>query len=308
MFYVREKQMISIAMAAYNGEKYIREQLDSILAQTRQDFEMVICDDLSTDDTWKIINEYAGKDGRIRVYQNEKRLGYIKNFERAVGLCSGDCIALSDQDDIWNNDHLEVLCDGIGTFSLVCSDALMVDEQNVSLNMSFQKDILHINEVPKDQELIFTRLLYMNFAQGTSMMFRRELLSTALPFPEQIPHDYWLAVAAAAGSGITYIDRVTLRYRQHGHNVTEKKAIPNLASIFVRKDYHQMELLAATKARLNLNETKSGILNDVYRVYTGKRLSLSGVLRVYKIYRKINWNRSAALLVYRIFRFLFINK
>ena len=102
--------MISIALASYNGSKYIREQLDSILEQTYQDFELIICDDCSTDNTWQILQEYAQKDSRIKVFENERNLGFKKNFEKAISLCNGKYIALSDQDDIWIDNHLEVLC------------------------------------------------------------------------------------------------------------------------------------------------------------------------------------------------------
>ena len=100
---------ISIAMTTYNGEKYLAEQLDSILSQTHTDWELIICDDCSTDSTWQILQEYAQKDSRIKIYKNEQNLGFKKNFEKAIGLCTGDYIALSDQDDVWFPEHLSLL-------------------------------------------------------------------------------------------------------------------------------------------------------------------------------------------------------
>ena len=91
--------MISIAMATYNGAKYLREQIDSILAQTIQDFELVVCDDCSSDDTWDILKQYSDADKRIKVFRNESNMGFKRNFEKAMSLCGGDYIALSDQDD-----------------------------------------------------------------------------------------------------------------------------------------------------------------------------------------------------------------
>ena len=88
--------MISVAMATYNGERYLPVQLDSILNQTIQDFEIVICDDCSRDNTRKILEDYAKLDSRIKVYLNETNLGFKKNFEKAISLCSGDYVALSD--------------------------------------------------------------------------------------------------------------------------------------------------------------------------------------------------------------------
>src|SRR5690554_1467232 len=101
--------MISIALASYNGEKYIKEQLDSILNQTIQDFEIVVCDDASTDNTWEILQQYEAKDKRFKIFRNEQNLGFKKNFEKAISHCKGEYIALSDQDDIWIENHLELL-------------------------------------------------------------------------------------------------------------------------------------------------------------------------------------------------------
>ena len=120
---------VSIALATYNGEKYLREQLDSILSQSIQDFELVACDDCSTDSTLKILNEYAEKDFRVKVFTNEKNLGFKKNFEKAIFLCSGDYIALSDQDDIWTENHLQVLLENIGNNDLVGANAFLCDEK-----------------------------------------------------------------------------------------------------------------------------------------------------------------------------------
>ena len=98
---LEKNELISIAMTSYNGEKYIREQLDSILTQTYGNFELIICDDRSKDSTVEIIKDYCIKDSRIKLYVNEKNLGFKKNFEKAISLCKGEYIALSDQDDIY---------------------------------------------------------------------------------------------------------------------------------------------------------------------------------------------------------------
>ena len=88
---------VSIAMATFNGERFVREQLESILAQSVSDFELVISDDTSTDGTWEILQEYSEKDNRIRIYRNNLNLGFKRNFEQAIRLCQADFIALSDQ-------------------------------------------------------------------------------------------------------------------------------------------------------------------------------------------------------------------
>ncbi|WP_296023787.1 glycosyltransferase [uncultured Treponema sp.] len=130
---------VSIALASYNGEKYIREQLDSILSQTVKDFELIVCDDCSKDSTLQILREYERKDRRIKIFENEQNLGFKKNFEKAILLCSGEYIALSDQDDIWTKDHLEKLFSIIGKHSLACGNALMVDENGKSLGKNLNE-------------------------------------------------------------------------------------------------------------------------------------------------------------------------
>src|SRR6056297_1133059 len=99
---------VSVAMATYNGHKYIKEQLDSILSQSRLPDEIVIVDDVSTDDTYSICEEYASLDQvPIKLYKNDTNLGFTKNFERAISLCSGGIIFISDQDDVWKNNKIE---------------------------------------------------------------------------------------------------------------------------------------------------------------------------------------------------------
>ena len=92
---------IDILMATYNGEKYLREQIDSILNQTFKDFNLIICDDCSKDSTWQILEEYQKKDSRIKIIKNEKNLGYNKNFEKLLSFVKSDYFMLSDQDDFW---------------------------------------------------------------------------------------------------------------------------------------------------------------------------------------------------------------
>ena len=101
--------MISVAMATFNGEPYIQEQLDSIYNQTRKVDEIIIVDDCSTDSTVRVIEQYilSHKDIDIKLYKNEENLGYKKNFKKAISLCHGDYVFLSDQDDIWMTDKIE---------------------------------------------------------------------------------------------------------------------------------------------------------------------------------------------------------
>ena len=119
--------LISIAMATYNGGQYLSEQLDSIVNQTYTNIEIVIVDDDSKDNTVEIIKSYQQKYKFIKLYQNPTNLGIVKSFEKAISLCNGDYIALSDQDDVWLPHKLEELVNKIGSSLLIYSDAILVD-------------------------------------------------------------------------------------------------------------------------------------------------------------------------------------
>lgn len=216
--------MVSIAMATYNGEKYLHEQIDSILRQTFNNIEIVICDDCSTDNTWDILQQYAGKDSRFHVYRNDQNLGFIKNFEKAISLCSGEYIALSDQDDIWMDNHIELLLNGIGDKVLSCGNALLVDENGKSLDLSY-KEMELLDSLPDDDfQKLKSMLFFRSPYQGASMLFKRELAKYALPFPQEVSyHDRWLAMVACVSGGISYIDNIVLYYRRTHDNVTEFK-------------------------------------------------------------------------------------
>ncbi len=111
-------------MATYNGEKYVNEQIDSILSQTYQDFELIICDDCSKDRTREILQEYSQKDSRIKLLFNEKNLGFKKNFEKAISMCNGEYIAFCDQDDIWENYKLQFAIEKIENNDIYCSNCM----------------------------------------------------------------------------------------------------------------------------------------------------------------------------------------
>lgn len=209
------KMKVSIAMATYNGEKYLREQLDSILAQTETDWELIISDDGSTDSTVKIAQEYAEKDSRICIVKNTSSHGCSENFENALRYCKGGYIAFCDQDDVWTTDHLEHLLSIIGDKSLAFADAEAVDSSLKSLNFFLGEKFL-ITEEHLENNLLL-HLIFLNFVQGTAVLFKRELLNF-LPFPNGLFHDHWAAISAVLNDGIAYSNKSILKYRQHGNN------------------------------------------------------------------------------------------
>jgi glycosyltransferase involved in cell wall biosynthesis len=205
---------VSVAMATYNGERFLRKQLDSIYNQTYKNIEVVVGDDKSSDATVAILEEYKGRYG-LRYFINEKRLGFIKNFEQVFTLCRGRFVALADQDDIWLPEKIDKLVNGIGEWSLIYSDASYIDEN----------DTVFAPSIKRFTEAIFftgkplRKLLFNNCVTGCTVLFKRELLDSALPIPQdERSHDWWLALVACKSNGIFYIDEPLVLYRKHDGN------------------------------------------------------------------------------------------
>ncbi len=215
--------MISIALATYNGSAFIKDQIESIFSQTWNDFEIIACDDCSTDNTLKILREYALKDYRLKVYQNKTNLGFKKNFEHILSLCSGEYIACCDQDDIWEKDHLEILFNNIGTNDCIGANATIIDKYGNFMNLT-TKDMLSVDSSLITPNSIFRHECFYNIIQGTACLFRKELLTKILPFPDGIQfHDHWIALNASVQNGCMYIPDIVLQYRNHEKNITGYK-------------------------------------------------------------------------------------
>lgn len=208
-------------MATYNGAKYIREQINSILSQTIQDYELVICDDCSTDETVSVLDYYANKDPRIIVVKNRENIGFKRNFEKAISLCIGDYIALSDQDDIWLPNHLEILLGMIGNNMIACGNAEMIDAEGKPIGFTL-REMEILDKVPNNNiDNAYSLVFFRNPYQGSSMLIKRELFKIALPIPDEIGnHDVWFALLSCFYGGMIYKDIVVNRYRMHGNNVT----------------------------------------------------------------------------------------
>lgn len=213
------KVKISVAMATYNGEKYLRRQLDSIYKQGLLPFEVIVTDDCSTDNTLIILEEYKVKYG-LKYFVNESNVGFVKNFEKAMVLCSGDFIALSDQDDVWLPWKLERLFQSIGDKVLICSDAALINENDTIIADSYFR---YQNLYPYLDNL-FLNLLFNNFVTGCTILFKRELLALALPIPNIRYHDHWLGLVAIKHGGLIFLDEPLIYYRQHGGNDTGSHA------------------------------------------------------------------------------------
>lgn len=203
--------MISVCMATYNGEKYIKEQIYSILAQLSENDELIISDDYSTDNTLAVVNKINDK--RIKVYLNELEKGYTKNFENAINKSSGDIIFLSDQDDVWCEGKIDLMLQELEYVTLVISDAKVVDG-----NLNLLKPS-HFQEYGVKKGFLhnFLKTRYI----GACMAFKRELLDKALPFPNNsklCAHDYWITLIGEAYYKVALVNKPLLLYRRHGNN------------------------------------------------------------------------------------------
>lgn len=222
--------MISIALTTYNGEKYLSQQIDSILAQSIKNFELIICDDKSTDDTVKIIKQYISEDSRIKLYVNEKNLGFKKNFEKALSLCNGEFIALCDQDDIWEINHLEILFNNIENNYLICGNNLLFTETSPETISFFQSNYFSNSKYPTNNDILKKILYSGSCFQGASMLLSRDFLNIALPIPTVIPfHDCWLVFVACCFNKFKCTEEIVTNYRQHEKQVTKQKIKSNFS-------------------------------------------------------------------------------
>jgi glycosyltransferase involved in cell wall biosynthesis len=268
--------LVSIALATYNGERFLREQLESIFAQSWPRIEVVAADDRSTDGTVAILEEYRRSHG-LRYRVNERNLGFVRNFEQVVSLCTGDCIALADQDDIWEPEKIETLVRAMGDSSLVYSDASLIDGTGNPLPGA----LLERSGVAPVTGKSFAHLVCNACVTGCTAMFRRDLLDVALPIPAaETYHDWWLSLVASKRDGLSFVDRPLVKYRQHGGNYTgANERTPLLTRLRAhlegetggaKREYYGLLLLRTESLlgmgeRLGLDGDDLGFLADIHR-------------------------------------------
>lgn len=212
--------LVSVAIATYNGQRYLREQLATLHAQTWRNLEVVVSDDASTDGTAEILEEHARSHG-LRYVVNPRNLGLVRNFERAISLCRGELIALCDQDDLWKPDKIERLARAIGDATLVyCNSQEYLDHEG---RIGIDDSSANVTEFARafGTGRPSRHLLAENWVVSHTLMFRRELIRHALPMPpHQVYHDGWLALVAAKLGGIRYLDERLQTYRRHPASMT----------------------------------------------------------------------------------------
>ena len=213
----------SVALCSFNGEAYILQQLESIVNQTKEIDEIVICDDGSEDNTIPIIEEFS-KNTKVRIllYKNVETLGYIRNFEKAITLCSGDIIFLADQDDIWVREKVEIICQYFKNHpavSYVFTNASLINEFGVESYDRTLFDTIGMNDQNKkifDKGFATQVLATGGRVTGATTAIRASFVPYCIPFRYMgRVHDEMLAVTAAVRNKLGYIDQCLIKYRLH---------------------------------------------------------------------------------------------
>jgi glycosyltransferase involved in cell wall biosynthesis len=205
---------LSVCMATYNGERFISQQLQTILSQLLPDDEIIISDDSSTDKTLEIIKDI--NDSRIRLFRGQTFRSPTYNFEHALKQANGEIIFLSDQDDEWIDGWVETALSALRDVSLVVCDADVIDAEGRVRPPSEAK--IYRGGTRRSGVL---QNLYRNGYIGCCCAFRREVLGVALPFPAKLPwHDWWIGMVADVFFSTRFLSEKKIRYRRHGLNVS----------------------------------------------------------------------------------------
>ena len=205
--------LVSVILGTYNGETYLREQLDSLFTQTYARIEIVAVDDGSSDGTVGILREYAARHPAMTVYINPENLGFIKNFEKGARLSTGDLISFCDQDDHWSPDKIEKMVAAIGQHPMIFCDSALCDEHLQPLGKNIS-DLVHQQSFYDCRQLcVFSRMY------GHAILITRDLFQKASPFIKEMPHDGWLAFHATLFGGAKFLPEPLVKYRQHASNV-----------------------------------------------------------------------------------------
>lgn len=295
---------ISVAMATYNGEKYLEEQIESILSQTLKPAEIIICDDQSTDGTKAILEKYQRK-GYVRFFVNDQQLGFVGNFKRAVSLTNPNhYVALSDQDDIWLPPKIEAAYDIMtnieakGQPAMVYSDLVLVDQDKNLLNSSFR------NELGQDTyRHCLETLLFGGFVNGCTMLMNPLMRSyfATIPNENRINHDTWIALIAYTFGNSGIVETPHILYRRHINNASNvhefkrknrfQRLKTEVINAFSKNDLFENEIITAEKFyeifHQNLSFEDKALIQEFIKIkgktYLEKKIALRKFFKNYWI-------------------------
>ena len=276
------EKLVSILLCSYNGDKYINQQIDSILNQTYSNFELIIVDDLSTDKTYSICEEYAIIDKRISLYKNETNLGLNKNFEKAITLAKGEYLAFSDQDDVWELDKINILIDLINKSGsvLVYSDSNMVDENNNDTGFSSMDHHVFINGTSSKS------LLFYNMISGHEILFKKELVQYILPIPSSFWYDWWIGYIAVGLFSIEFTDEKLVNYRIHSESFVQKNKKSETRSMKIDSRINSLKYFRDSPVKSNYE-----LIDQLIYGYN----SLKGNIVSFSLYKTVSSNHDELL-------------
>lgn len=216
---------LSVALCTYNGEKYIKKQLESISNQTIAVEEIIICDDGSNDKTIAIIEQIQVEfPSKISLYINQTNLGSTKNFEKAISLCTGDYIFLSDQDDIWKVNKVEKIIQHFSanpSVEAVFTNGDLINGKNEKIHTHTLWDSVFFieNQLKKPIDLYQHILFKANMVTGATLCIKKDIKNLILPIPniKKFYHDEWIAIITASRNSLEYLTDQLISYRIHSN-------------------------------------------------------------------------------------------
>ena len=220
----QKEEKVDILLATYNGEKYLKELIDSILNQTYKNIKLIISDDCSKDSTRKILEEYEKQDERVEVYYQPQNLGYVKNFEFLLKQVKSNLYMLADQDDVWLPEKIEKSVETIEreNADLVFGDLEVVDKDLKTIYPSFNDFMLLSRKIKKYIKSYKLNYLY-NCVTGCTVIAKSKFISKLLPIPansKYFIHDHWLGIMMSIYGKVAYMPEKYIKYRQHGNTTS----------------------------------------------------------------------------------------
>lgn len=301
-------EKIDILLATYNGEKFVKEQIESILNQSYADFNLIISDDASTDNTLNILEEYEKKDTRIKVFKKEKNEGLIANFEFLLKNVTSDYFMFSDQDDIWKKDKIEKSINKLKeeNSGLVYTDLEIVDEELNVIYPSYWKYKQIYKKIIKYNN--FEALYLNNFVTGCTILAKSKYIKDILPLPRNskfVLHDYWTALIISAKDKISYVEEPTIQYRQHKNNRVgssrksdQLEKFEDLRNLFIKVKIEHFEVFKENIEKIKTKEISK---------YTNEALKYFENLKKVKYINLKNWNLFFKLYKYEEFSYTIQN-
>ena len=297
-------EKVDILLATYNGEQYLREQLDSILNQSFEGFRLLISDDCSTDGTREILKEYKRKDPRIVLYFQKNNLGVVRNFEFLMKKVTSEYFMFSDQDDIWKDFKIEKSVEEIKKTNsdLVYSDLEVVDANLEVIYESYWK-LKEIDQKIKKYNN-FESLYLNNFVTGCTILARSSWIDKILPLPKTskyILHDYWTALIISQTGQISYIEEPLIKYRQHKNNkIGSKKRSETMETL---DDIRNLFITVKKEHFTIFVQNDRKFLSNIVKMLNSEALEYYEMLENTKNFNFKSWNLFFKLYKYENFKY-----